>query len=292
MYGLLKGAQAVVFRYHAEAECYWHAYADALDVSRIHIIPNGFEGTVEHFAVPKGDRCTILHAGTLTSYRYDTLLQALKLLKEHDALRAEKVRLIFVGEVGELACDAAAMGVADFLTISGPTSYNTINRLQSDAHVLLILGRPPTMEGYELFAGAKLFGYLKTGRPILGVLPDDETRKILQSVSVSTVADAESPLNILALLQQLIDAWSKGTLRSLVPDPIKCEAYCASRQTAALVAALEGATAADSFVPNRVEIPSSLRRKLSEMKEGRLHGESRLRAFGFVNRYAKHVADE
>src|SRR5262249_31604835 len=43
LYKLLKGAQAVIFRSETEAECYWCAYRVALDVSRIHIIPNGYE---------------------------------------------------------------------------------------------------------------------------------------------------------------------------------------------------------------------------------------------------------
>jgi hypothetical protein len=33
----------------------------------------------------------------------------------------------------------------------------------------LLLGRPPSIKGCELFASAKLFDYLKSARPILGV---------------------------------------------------------------------------------------------------------------------------
>jgi hypothetical protein len=115
------------------------------------------------------------------------------------------------------------------------------------------------MKGYELFAGAKLFSYLQAGRPIVGVLPPDETTKILHRVGVPTVADGDSPAEIVAVFQQLLDAWSGGTLSSLVPDRAACKAYSAERQTAALVCALEGKPAAEPFVPHSVEIPPSLR---------------------------------
>lgn len=260
MYRLLEGAQAVTFRYHTEAECYWHAYRGALEAARIHIIPNGYEGTIDEFVVPTGDQCTILYAGTLSSYRYDTLLQALQQLKASDPARARHLRLLFVGDGMEALADGAAvLGLSDIVKTTGPTAYTEITRLQREAHALLVLGRPPTMKGYELFAGAKLFSYLQAGRPIVGVLPPDETQKILRRVGVPTVADGDSLEQIVAVFRQLLDAWSGGTLSALVPDRASCQAYSAEQQTAALVCALEGKPAAEPFVPHSVEIPPSLR---------------------------------
>ena len=84
LFQLLKEAQAVTFRYHSEAECYWRAYPEALDPSRIHIIPNGFEGAIDEFRVPAGNKCRILYTGALSPYRYDTLLKSLSLLRKTD----------------------------------------------------------------------------------------------------------------------------------------------------------------------------------------------------------------
>jgi hypothetical protein len=114
------------------------------------------------------------------------------------------------------------------------------------------------MKGYELFAGAKLFGYLKAGRPIIGVVPADETARILHRVGVMTVADAGSVPKIVSVIQLVLDAWQNGTLRDLGPDPRKCEAYSAERHTAALELALEGRPPAEWFVPHAVEVPRSL----------------------------------
>lgn len=260
LFRLLKAAQAVIFAYDAEAECYWRAYPGALDVSRMHIIPNGYDGAVEPFAVSPADRCTILYAGTLSSYRYDTLLHALQGLKKADPAQAKQVRFLFVGEgAAELADKAEALGLSDIVETAGPTSHAEINRLQQRAHALLMLERKATIKGYELLAGAKLFGYLKAGRPIIGVLPPGEAKKILHRVGVSTVADVDSPAEIAAVIRQILEAWSGGTLSSLIPDPAACQAYSAERQTAALIRALEGVPPATPFVPGSVEIPASLR---------------------------------
>jgi hypothetical protein len=253
----------VIFRYVTEAECYWRIYRGALDASRIHIIPNGYDGVIDKSAVPEGEKCVILYTGTLSSYRYDTLLQALSEFNRSNPARANCLRLLFVGEGTEmLVNEASALGLSDLVATAAPTSYAEITRLQREAHALLVLGRPPTMMGYELFAGAKLFDYLKAGRPIIGVLPPDETKKILRSVGVSTIADVDSPSEIIAVVGQLLDAWSAKTLFSLIPDRTACEAYSAERQTVGLIRALEGVPAAKPFVPNSVEIPPSLRAEI------------------------------
>ena len=263
LHRLLEPAQAVIFRYETEAESYWRAYKAALDVAKIHLIPNGYDGAIQDFAAPKGDTCTILYAGTLPPYRYDTLLHALQEFKKSEPARAQYLRLLFVGDGMEvLAHEAAALGLSDMIETRGVVSYAEVTRLQQCAHALLLLGLKPG-RGYE-FCGSKIFSYLQAGRPIVGVLPPDETHKILQRVGVSTVADIASPSGIVVVLRQLLDAWATGTLASLLPQRDACEVYSAQRQTAALVRALEGTLAAEPFVPGMVEIPPSLQSEIDE----------------------------
>jgi hypothetical protein len=260
MFQLLQGAQAVIFRYATEAECYWRAYRKALEPLKVHVIPNGYEGRIEEFAAPVGNRCKIVYTGTLASYRYDTLLKSLSILKETDPSRANKLQLLFVGEGTDvLGPEIKGLGLSGIVETRGPTSHGEIARLHREAHGFLVLGRTATMRGHELLVGAKLFAYLKAGRPIIGVLPSDETKNILQHLGVRTIADAESCCQIIAVLRQVLDAWSTGTLSVLVPDQKACEAYSVERQTAALINALEHRPAADPFVPGAVDIPQSLR---------------------------------
>ncbi len=259
MYRVLKGAQAVVFLYDTMAEAYCRAYKGALESSRVHILPNGYEGSIDEYVEFQHEKCTIFYGGTLSSYRFDSLLEALCYLKDEDQVRASKLKFCFVGEgMQVLEDEAAARGLTDFIETKPPVSLTEITRLQREADALLLLGRPSTMRGYELFASAKLFGYLKTGKPIIGVLPTDESQKILHRVGSSTVADFDSPAEIVAVIQRVVDAWETGALSSLRPDREVCESYSMERQVFTLARALEGVTPVKPFVPGSVDPPPSL----------------------------------
>ncbi len=264
MYRLLAGAQAVIFLYESVAQCFWTAYAGALTNERIHIIPNGFEGPIEAPTPPiQTDRCEILYAGTLSSYHYAPFLMSIQQLRDQDPSLAAKLRVRFVGEdMDEIAKQAATLNLSGIIESSAPLPHATIANLQREAHALLIFGRPKSMKGHELFAGAKLFGYLKSGQPILGVLPQDETRRILERVGVRTIADSDSVSQIVSVLRYLLGQVSAGTCTSLVPDRAACAHYLAEKQTADLINALEGKPATMPFVPGRVEVPPSLQEDL------------------------------
>jgi glycosyltransferase involved in cell wall biosynthesis len=281
MYRLFEGAHAVVFLFDTSAECYWRAYRGALDATKIYIIPNGYDGEIEKFNTSSDKKCVFLYTGTLSTYHYDVLLQSLQALKDTDPAYAGLMRFLFVGEgMTTLAKQAAGRGLSDIVHTVGPSPQSEISRLQQEAHALLILGRHRDDKGHELLAGAKLFSYLKTGRPIVGILPHDETRKVLSRVRVSTVADSDSPAEIIAILRQVLTAWSEGTLSSLIPDPTACAAYSAERQTATLVRALDGAPALEPFMPGVVEVPPSLREEIGGggWGEGQVLGKLRLPA--------------
>jgi len=266
MYKILEQAKSVIFLFPRMAECYWQAYRGALDASKIHIIPNGYEGEVEEFRVSNGGKCTILYTGNLSTYRYDMLLKSLHILKKTEPTLAKQLRLFFIGDgMEKMAREAAALGLSDIVQTAPPTSYAEVMRLQQEAHAFLILGRKPEQRGHELVAGAKLFGYLKARRPILGVLGQDETKRILCNVGVNTIADANSVSEIVRVLRRIHTAWSEDKLSSFLPQREACEKYSAESQTLSLIRVLEGMPPAEPFVPGSVDIPPSLR---EEIKNG------------------------
>jgi hypothetical protein len=276
MYHLLQRAQAVVFLFDVVAQAYFQAFPGALNASRVHIIPNGYDGQLEECEAEKGSRCTVLYAGTVSGYRYDTLLQALYTLKKTDPVRASALRLRFVGEgMSELAREASALGLAEIIETAAPIAHHEMARLQRQAHAVLVLGRRSTIIGHELFAGAKLFGYLQARRPIVGILPDDETRRILSRVGVTSVADVEDPSAITSVLRTIVDSWAQGALPSLLPDADKCQLYSAEQHTLALVRAFEGRPALHSFVPGSVDVPPSLRDEIRGIGEREFRAVSR-----------------
>jgi hypothetical protein len=239
---MFEGAQGVVFLFESVAQAYLRAFPAALEKTKIHIIPNGFEGEVESFDHAPGPRCKVLYAGNMATYRYDTLLEGLVRLKGKDPERAKQLHLMFVGEnLRELADKVEDLGIMDLVEIVPPTSQAEVRRLQQEAHALLVLGRTPGRKGHELVAGAKLFGYLQAGRPIIGIVPRDETRRILSHIGNSMIADADDPEEVSAVFEQVLNAWSSRTLDRLVPSRAACEAYSSSRQIMSLISALNGA---------------------------------------------------
>jgi glycosyltransferase involved in cell wall biosynthesis len=261
--GLFRDAQGIVFRYMSEAEAYWRAYPGVLDPRRIHIIPNGYEGSIAPFEVPEGARCTVLYTGSLGYYWYDNVIKALKLLKDSHPEVAKRLRVVFVGEGNYAVADMAAqLDLSDVIETKRPVSFSDTQQLQKESHALLLLGWK-RFRGHEL-GGSKIFAYFKAGRPIIGTLPQDENSRMLRAAGVQTIADIESVEEIAKVFIHVVEAWSTGQLPSLLPDPVSCEKYSAENQTRALARALEGLTAEEPFVPGVNFPPPTLQQTIGE----------------------------
>ena len=279
--GLLRDAHGVVFRYRSEGEAYWRVYRGWLDPLKVHFIPNGFEGSIAlPIEVPEGDRCTLVYTGIVTGYWYEGLLDAIRLFRETDPEAAMRLRVQFVGEGTDvIGRHAASSGLSDLIEVSGIVPLAEADRLQRTAHALLLLGwKPDSTRGHEL-GGSKIFAYLKSGRPIVGVLPEDENSRILRSVGVDTIAHAGSPVEIMRLLQYMVRSWMAGKLAAMVPDRHACAVYSSERQTQALVRALEGLPAEEPFVPGTCAVPPSLEEWLSTVAGLEVFGEPSVGAF-------------
>ena len=271
----LSGAQSVIFRYEAEAECYWRAYPDSLDPAKVWIIPNGFDGEVNDVTAPKGEKCQILYTGTLSDYRYDTLLDAIRQLKQAFPKETAHLNLHFVGEGTEaIAVKAQEFGIGEIVTAEGPVPQDALGQRLVKAHAFLVLGRPPSMRGYELFAAAKLFGYLRERRPIFAVLPPDEAKAILLRLAPSMVADVNAVAEIVAVLRRMVRCWKEGSLASLVPDAASCHAFGAASQTKILSYALNGDPVADCFVPGRAKVHESLIEDIVQREKAALNNRN------------------
>jgi glycosyltransferase involved in cell wall biosynthesis len=257
---LLRDASAVTFFYESEAECFWRIYRDVLDVSRIHVIPNGFDGDVQAFAAPESSRFTILYTGTLSDYGFDGFLEGLSRFISRAPGRAQQVAVQFFGETDpQLMPRVRELHLGDVVSAQPPIPHASVGEVQRQAHALLMLERKPSHKGYELLAGAKLFGYLKAGKPILGCVPPGEAQRILRDVGATTVADASSASEVEHALEQMFSHWRAGTLSTLVPDRVACQRYSGRAQTEALVRALEGRPALHPFTPGVHDVAPSLR---------------------------------
>ena len=105
----------------------------------------------------------ILYTGTIAHYRYDTFIEALRYFKDKEPVLANQVHFRFIGEGADaFEHSVSALGLNESVTVLAPSLMKKYSSWQ-DTHALLVLEGRATMAGHELFAAAKLFGYLKPG---------------------------------------------------------------------------------------------------------------------------------
>ena len=84
--------------------------------------PEWIRGAARGVRIRRSGTCSVLHAGTTVGYQYDTLLEALALLRSTDPARAARLKVQFVGEGADDVRRAAAdQRVSDLVETGGPT---------------------------------------------------------------------------------------------------------------------------------------------------------------------------
>jgi hypothetical protein len=262
----LAAAQAVIFLHGTCAECYLSAFPRSLDDRKIHLIPNGFEAADMYTSPPaRGECLSITYAGTLYSRKFDTLLSALSSLARQYNHQL-KIKISFIGESQEMAIKIVKqLGLTSYIKFFPSMPFEETNGVMKDSHALLLLGEEPSA-GYEIYATSKIFHYLSLGRPILGIMPPNEGKRLLQSLRAGLRVDVESITEIESALLTLYRAWENGSLSHFLPTPESLQPYIEPNLTAALVLALSGLPAQHPYRKGEAEVPPSLQHYFKRLK--------------------------
>lgn len=257
-------SSAIVFLTETYAECYSILYGRFLDNKKIYIIPNGFEPEPIESTPPKGVVFSILYTGLLSSRKFDTLFRALaKLIFKGEV---KNIEILFVGEENEEALSLVSqLNLSRYVHFYPAQPYEKIQDMLKKAHTLLILGEMP-MRGMELFVASKIFNYLSMGRPVMGVLPDTESRKVLLSLGSGLVADVDSIDEIENLIRKLYLAWETETLDNYLIFSEELKNYSEPNLTSALVTALEFRKPYNPFQSGKAAISTKLLDYLNKTK--------------------------
>ncbi len=194
----------------------WHWADDLrkLGASNIEVVTNGYDpDDLPSPPEPLDDAFSLVHIGSLSPTRNaPELWAALKNICDEDAAFAAKFKLRFVGPVDHTIAESVeAAGLGAHLERTGRVTHEEAMRQMQRARVLLLLvNDTPNLLG---ILPGKLFEYVSTGRPILGVGPTEG--------DVSRVLD-EAPhavINRPSLLEQRDRIKAMFTASSTVPDP-------------------------------------------------------------------------
>lgn len=249
-------SKSVVFLTETFAECYLTLYGSKLDAKKIYIIPNGFEFEPIEKVSENSNKLTILYTGVLAPSRYDTFFQALTNLLSRGEIK--NIDITFVGEdEPEARLLVNNQILSEHIHFLPVQPYETTRRIMKRANVLLLFGNKPT-RGMELFVTSKIFHYWGMGRPVIGILPDDEARKVMLQAGSELVADVDSIKQIENILLKLYHAWEKQLLEKYIISAQKIQYYAEPNLSRALVDALECRIPKNPFQPGKTSVPQNL----------------------------------
>ncbi len=153
---------------------------------KIQVITNGFDH--EDFSDPVPEKeysdFTITYTGTLSeSYYLDGLIKAIEGLPDH-----QQVRLRIAGSICPLWSEKLENLLGNRLIRLGHVDHSrAIREMQQASMLLLVI---PRIENNEGILTGKLFEYLASQRPVMGIGPlNGEAAKILQATQCGTMFD-------------------------------------------------------------------------------------------------------
>ncbi|MEZ4651467.1 MAG: glycosyltransferase [Candidatus Eisenbacteria bacterium] len=152
----------------------------------------------------------MLHAGQLNPERpLDTYLRGLRIFLERNG-EAETARTLFLGGHYDADVDRVeAAGLSPFVEFSPSCPHHESVAALLRARVLLLLEQDS--ERGELILPGKIFEYLRAGRPILAVVPNDgAAAQLIRSMDAGWVADPSRPETVAEGLERLLQPGATG----------------------------------------------------------------------------------
>jgi glycosyltransferase involved in cell wall biosynthesis len=219
----LRQACLTVFTTPGAARMYAERYPNA--AARVKVIENGFDE--DSFAGLDGhsrDReplvagaVTLLHSGVVYPSERDPqhLFQALRLLADAGRIRPERIRVRFraTGHDDMLRPQLRAFGLEEMVELLPGVAYREALQEMIRADGLLVMQAANCNEQIP----AKLYEYLRAGRPIVGLTsPQGSTARTLSAAGVDMIAPLDSVDGIANVIERFMEAAQHG--RAALPD--------------------------------------------------------------------------
>ena len=207
----------------------------AATATPVHLITNGFDA--EDFAGPAPERqdgeFRVVHTGLFASdgnplKLWDTLASACKA----DAGFASKLRIRLAGKVDpEISEAIRERGLEGNLVLSGYLSHkDSVAELRSAGLVLLPLRQSPE---YTKVLPGKIFECIASGRPVLGIGPEDSAAAdLLRETGAGIMVDWDDEAGMAAAVKAAVQGRSQKTPKTQHPLPKKLGGAAKSAENA------------------------------------------------------------
>lgn len=235
--GVLQGASAVTTVSPAWKKLL-HRKVASEKTNRFHVVQNGYDAA--DFAAspaPSSDAFVLSYVGSLYASRNpEALWKALQRLQAKDAVPRLHVRL--VGSVdAQVRAAIARHGLAERVEhVPYVPHQEAVRHMQTSALLLLVVEDFPAAEG--MMTG-KLYEYLASGRPVLGIGPaQGDAASLLEKTDAGRMFDRADVEGVARLVQAHYAAWAEGAPKAGArPDDV--QPYSREAQTRRLASVLE-----------------------------------------------------
>ena len=232
----------------AMADLYRRRYP-GVDPTRFVVLPNGYDpddwvraaamSPPAHDAWPDREQFVVLHAGQLAHRpMVGDLLQAARRLIEESPRRRDTLRLRFLGGNEELDDGAIARaGLVGVVELERSRPHLEALAAMRRAGALVLLGHGGTADGL-LYTG-KIYEYLTSGTPVVGVLADGPAASLLESSGRGVAVRPGDVDSLVAALRAPLEAWERAETQESSPLPASAVEWERPRMAAKAAALLD-----------------------------------------------------
>lgn len=181
--------------------------------SKISVITNGYdtEKVIKSSVQDKYSKFIISYTGSFYGiYNPNNFISALNNLLDNKPEMKSTLSLQFIGNISNQIQDYLYKECrVPFQILSFQSQHNLKIILEKSQLLLLIL---PGKDHYKSYIPAKLFSYLAYKKPVLAIIPDGETKKILDKSNYGYFANPNSIEEIKNQILNLYNLWKENKL--------------------------------------------------------------------------------
>jgi len=241
---VLRDAAQTVFTTESALKAYAQRYPGASEDNRLSVIANGYEEALfENLPAREGSKpigpLTLLHSGVLYPEGRDPVpfLTALARLKAKGIVDARNLKVVLraCGSYAMYTDEVLRLGVADLVKVAERLSNREALIEQAHADGLLLFQG----EKYDRQIPAKVYEYLRIGRPVFALVgKDGDTAALLRKTGGAEQVALDDIHAIEARLEAFILALRAGSAARVSPDV--AARYSRRAGTASLARLLDG----------------------------------------------------
>ncbi|WP_425806328.1 glycosyltransferase [Desulfitobacterium sp. Sab5] len=195
-------------------ETYKERYPEYAD--KMVTITNGYDPVDFAKATPvKQEKFTLIHTGIIAdAYDMETFADGVRLFLERHPEERENVQILFIGYVPEHFDALLKRKLGKAYVFKSYMSHQSVLEYLAGAQLQFMTFDRSVDNAYS----GKLFDYIGTGKPILGLLPEGVAAQLIRERRLGTVVSLGDIEGLAAAIERHYNAWQSS---ALIPNDLQ-----------------------------------------------------------------------